>query len=440
MLNLLAMNKISTQPYKGSRDFYPDEMQLRNYIFNIWREVCKSYGYKEYDGPFLESFELYQAKSGEELVNEQLYSFVDKGDRKIAIRPEMTPTLARMVAAQYKTLNFPVRWFSIPNLWRYEKPQRGRLREFFQLNVDVLGIDNVLADFEIISIAVSIMKKIGAKEGMFELRVNNRKLMEDFYTDLGLSEEQKTAFNKALDKKGKITEAEFYKIVEEKVNLPANQLKNIKSMLSDSQKFLDEMLSKQSQGAQEVKDLLKLVEDQNLQSFVKFDPSIVRGLAYYTGIVFEQFDLNPQNTRAMFGGGRYNDLVSIFIDKSIPATGFGMGDVTFMDFLKSWNLLPELESEIDYFIAWLPEKDEKKQAEYLKTVNLLADKLRQNGQKVSVWLEKDSKLEKQLKYANNIGAAKALILGASELKNSTVTVKNFKTQTQSNMPMKDFLK
>ncbi len=438
-MNTIKGQKISTQPYKGSRDFYPKEMQIRNYIFGIWKDVCKSYGYQEYDGPFLETFDLYAAKSGEELVNEQLYSFEDRGERKIAIRPEMTPTVARMVAAKYKELSFPIRWFSIPNLWRYEKPQRGRMREFFQLNVDIMGVDEITADFEILNLAIDIMKKAGAKEGMFELRINNRKMMDDFYESLNLSSEQKAEFSKALDKKTKISSEDFEKLLIEKVGLLEDTLKTIMPLLNSPENFLTEMLSKQSIGATEVKSLLELSQKNGLTKFIKLDPTIVRGLAYYTGIVFEQFDLNPNNNRAMFGGGRYNDLVKIFIDDKIPATGFGMGDVTFKDFLESWNLLPKLEPETEYFITRWPTDNIAMQAEFEAISQELAAKLRDFGTNVATWPEKNTKLEKQLKYADKNGFMKVLICGEEELKNRAITIKNLENNKQETLIIKDFL-
>lgn len=424
------MIKLTTQAYKGSRDFYPEDFKIREYIFDIWRDVCKSYGYEEYDGPFLESYELYAAKSGDELVKEQLYSFEDKGGRKIAIRPEMTPTLARMVAAKYKTLQRPVRWFAIPNLWRYEKPQRGRLREFFQLNVDVLGLETPEADFEILMTAISIMKKAGAKEGMFELRINDRRLMNDFYKKLGLNETQISTLTKALDKKLKISQSDFEEMLSDG-GLGEN-VEQINSYLSKPSQMLKDF--SESKGASSISRILALAKENDISVFIKFDPTIVRGLAYYTGTVFEQFDLNPKNTRAMFGGGRYDDLVKLFVDDDFPATGYGMGDVTFRDFLESWNLLPEFVSNTEYLVTRWPGENK----EYDNLGQDVAKKLRDKGKNVEQWLDKETKLDKQLKYANKKGIRKTVILGEEEIANKQITLKDLTTGEQVTKAFDEF--
>lgn len=424
------MQKISTQPYKGSRDFYPEDMRLRNYIFNIWKDVCSSYGYKEYDGPFLEDFDLYAAKTGDEIVNNQLYSFTDKGSRKIAIRPEMTPTLARMISARYKTINYPARWFSIPNLWRYESPQRGRLREFFQLNVDILGVKSPEADFEIIKTAVEIMKRVGADESMFELRINDRRFMDDFYKDLDTNKTQKDGLNSALDKKLKISEENFVLMLKENAKLNDDQIEKVQNLIKSPQEILTKYENGGSVGAKSIVKILNLSRKNNIEKFIKFNPTIVRGLDYYTGTVFEQYDLNPDNTRAMFGGGRYDDLTDLFINKKIPATGYGMGDVTFMDFLKSWNLISEFENEIDYLIVRWPTKKESGVDKYYLKSQEAAQKLRGAGNNVITWLDSDTKLSKQLRYADKEDIPNVVIIGGEELKNNTVTIKNMKTGNQ----------
>ena len=395
--------KLFTQPYKGSRDFYPADFRIREYIFGIWRDVCKSYGYEEYDGPFLESFDLYAAKSGQELVNEQLYSFEDKGGRKVAIRPEMTPTLARMVAAKYKELERPIRWFCIPNFWRYEKPQRGRGREFFQLNVDILGLEGPEADFEVLSIAIDIMKKTGAKEGMFELRINDRRLMNQLYSDLGLNDSQISTLNKNLDKKLELPE-----------------------FLKNPQEILNKLDEQGNAGAKSINFVLEAAKKAGIAGFIKFDPTIVRGLDYYTGMVFEQYDLTPGNTRSMFGGGRYDDLLNIFIDEKIPATGLAIGDVTFLNFLESWKLLPDLSATTEYLVTVWPSEDKK----FMEASQKAVEKLRADGKTAEIWLDSSTKLEKQLKYADRKGIQNAVIIGENELSQGKVTIKNLKTQKQ----------
>lgn len=423
------MQKLSTQPYKGARDFYPTNMEIRNYIFNIWREVATKYGYQEYDGPLLEPFELFAAKSGQEIVNEQLYSFTDKGDRKVAIRPEMTPTLARMVAAQYKTLPRPIRWFSIPNLWRYEKPQRGRLREFFQLNVDIFGVIGIEADFEILSLAIDIMKSFGATNKMFEIRINNRRFMDSMFEEWSFSTEQSFLTKKAIDKMSKISPNDFEQILTEEIKLNTKQVESLYKVLQDPKSAL--LLPQ----AKEVNDLLIMLENAELSEFVKFDPSIMRGLDYYTGNVFEQFDLNPQNTRAMYGGGRYDDLVQIFTNEELTGIGFGMGDVTLQNFLESWNLLPNLQAQVDYFVCtWASQSNE-----FFNESSKIAQQIRSKGKTAILWLDKSTNLDKQLKAASNSNAKYALILGETELNSQSITIKNLETKEQNTLLIKDFL-
>ena len=231
-------NKI--QSVRGTRDFYPQQMLIRRWLYKLVEEVSTSFGYEEYDGPFLENFDLYAAKSGEELVNEQLYSFTDRGNRKVAIRPEMTPTLARMVAKKLNELAKPIRWFSIANFWRYEKPQRGRGREFFQLNADIFGFEGIEADFEVISLAIDLMKSFDAKEGMFEIRINDRKLMDDFYRKLKLNESQIKIVNKAIDKKTKISEEEFEEWLADEAKMSKPQLEKLVNFMENPYATLEE--------------------------------------------------------------------------------------------------------------------------------------------------------------------------------------------------------
>ncbi|MFZ2664150.1 MAG: histidine--tRNA ligase [Patescibacteria group bacterium] len=425
---------ITIQPYKGSRDFYPEDMKTRNFIFNTWKKVCKSYGYEEYDGPFIESFDLYAAKSGEELVNEQLYSFEDRGKRKVAIRPEMTPTLARMVAQKINELPRPIRWFSIANFWRYEKPQRGRGREFFQLNLDIFGIEGVEADLEVISTSVDILKSFGAKETMFEVRFNNRRLADDIYKELEISSEQKKIVNKALDKKLKISQEEFNNWLKDDARLSSTQLKSLNEYLENPMPMIKKILLR-SKGAQEATKLMDLIEKQDLSTFVKFNPTIIRGLDYYTGNVFEVYDLNPQNIRAIAGGGRYDDLVTAFGKDNLTGTGYAMGDITLKDFLEGWNLLPKFENECEYLVTLWPSEDLK----FLDKTLQISKALRNKGLNVQTWLEKNTKIDKQLKYADKKECKYAVIIGENEIKDNLVTIKNLANSSQETKPLENFL-
>lgn len=426
-------NKLNTQPYKGSRDFYPSDMKIRNFIFDNWKKVCKSYGYEEYDGPFLESFEVYAAKSGEELVNEQLYSFTDRGNRKVAIRPEMTPTLARMVAKKINELPRPIRWFSIANFWRYEKPQKGRGREFFQLNTDIFGVEGREADLEIISLMVDLMKIFGAKKNMFEIRVNNRKLMDNFYKKTGLNDEQIKIVNKAIDKRSKISKEEFEKWLSEDAKLQPEQIAKLSDFIDNPYPTIKSMCKDKYEGALEITELMNLIDETGLNDFVRIDASTIRGLDYYTGTVFEIFDLNPENSRAIAGGGRYDDLIGLFGNEKLTGTGFAMGDITFSDFLQTWKLLPEIDDSVDYFVTLWPSENPR----YLLKSLEIARILREKGFKVSTWLDKSSKIDKQLKYADKRGAKFTIIVGENELKNDTLLVKNMKEKSQSEIKLKD---
>jgi histidyl-tRNA synthetase len=423
--------KLSTQPYKGTRDFYPEDMRIRNYIFETWRKICKSYGYEEYDGPLVEDFELYAAKTGEEIVTEQLYSFEDRGGRKVAIRPEMTPTLARMVAAKHKELPRPIRWFSIPNLWRYEKPQRGRLREHYQLNIDIFGVDGVEADFEILSIATDIMLAFGAKEGMYEIRVGNRRLIEDLYKKLNITKEQGIRVSKALDKKSKISQNDFENLLKKDANLDENSVKMMADFLNDPNPTILELLEQGSDGAKEVYNLLDLASQNNKEKLIKYDPTIMRGFDYYTGNVFEQFDLNPQNNRSMYGGGRYDDLISLFTGEKLTGVGLGMGDVTLKNFLEDSNLLPNLNDTDNYLVTLWPTPNNEESQKYLKKSFEIAQKLRDQGKNVETWLQPNTKLDKQLKYADKKDINKVIIIGEEELKSGKPTVKDMKTGNQT---------
>lgn len=307
--------KLSTEPYKGVRDFYPEDMAIQNYIFGVWKKIAEKFNYQEYTASLLEPAELYRTKTSEEIVNDQMFTFVDRGDREVALRPEMTPSLARMVAAKRKSLKFPIRWFSIPNVFRYEKPQRGRKREHWQLNCDVMGIAGVDAEVEIISLAHSIMKEFGANDGDFEIRVNSRKLLQEIIGGKLINQDSFLDALRLLDKIEKISKEEFDKEW---------------SLLSN------EPFDRNRKASKEIEEIISKSKLPN----IVYDPVLTRGFDYYTGMVFEVFDTSPENNRSLFGGGRYDNLLEIFGVEPVPTVGFGMGDVTIRDFLETHKLGP----------------------------------------------------------------------------------------------------
>ncbi len=437
------MSKLSTKPYKGARDFYPKEKRLQNCIFNIWRETAQSFGYEEYAPPLLEKYELYEAKSGEDLVNNQLYSFEDRGGREVAIRPEKTPSLARMIAAKVKALPKPIRWFNIGNCWRYEKPQKGRGREFFQFDCDIFGVDNIAADVEVFSIPIEVMKRIGATEDMFEIRVNNRRFAEYYLTKVvGITGEmsekgtQLYQVTKAIDSKPKISNKEFVELLE-KAALDKEQVDSLSKYLDADLNFV-EKFKEINKGAKEILDFFDLMEKAGYGKYLKYSPEIMRGLDYYTGMVIEQFDLNPDNNRAMYGGGRYDDLAQLFTDEEINGVGFAMGDMTLIEFLEGWNLTPELDREIDFYVTLWPSKTEET-GEEMADMFEITRLLREKGKKVISCLEPGTSISDQLSTANKEGVNNVIIRGEKEKGKGEITVKNMQTGDQKTLSKDEFL-
>lgn len=308
-----ANKKLSTDPYKGVRDFYPADMRVQNYIFSVWRRVAEQFGYEEYSASLLEYSDLYKSKGNDEIINEQTYSFTDRGGREVTLRPEMTPTLARMVAAQRKSLKFPLRWYSIPNVFRYERPQRGRRREHWQLNCDVLGIAGIEAEVEIISLAHAIMKAFGAKDADFVIKIGSRNALTSALTQRKVPAENYKAIARLIDRKGKMPEEE--------------RVAELKKLGGDFEVA----------ESADISALRKVLGEKGLKN-TEFDSNIVRGFDYYTGMVFEVFDTHADNRRSLFGGGRYDNLLEIFGVEPVPTVGFGMGDITIRDFLETHSL------------------------------------------------------------------------------------------------------
>jgi histidyl-tRNA synthetase len=414
--------KLNKESYKGVRDFYPEEMAQQKYIFDKWRKTAEAFGYEEMDASLLEPTELYEAKTGEEIVNEQTYTFKDRGDRKVTIRPEMTPTVARMVAKKKRELTLPVRWYSISNFFRYERPQKGRLREFWQINCDIFGISGVNADTESVSLAYAMMKEFGVKDSDFEIRVNNRKLVEYILKEkLSLNDKESYKLSKLIDKKDRMSDTEFK---EQAKVLLGDKTKDFVEMLNvEDLKELNDL--SENEGYQEIEDLFKELDKLGIKNY-KFDSTLIRGLDYYTGLVFEIFDANKKS-RSILGGGRYDNLLEIFGEDALPTVGFAVGDITMMGFLKDYDLLPEYSPKAQLFICTLDE-------EYISQAAEMAQKLRGEGINVLVNLGK-KKIGDQISLADKKGIPYILCIGDKELKSGKFKVKNLKTKEEKNLSL-----
>jgi histidyl-tRNA synthetase len=418
--------KLSLEPYKGTRDFYPEEMFVQNYIFSKMRAVVQRYGYVEYAASILEETALYHAKSGEEIINEQTYSFTDRGGRDVTIRPEMTPTVARMVARKRKELAFPLRWYSIPNLFRYERPQRGRLREHWQLNVDMFGAEGVEADAEVVAIASDIMKAFGASEKNFEVRINSRVLVNFLLREqLGLSPDDAHKISKLIDRKAKMPDDEFRvqaqaitgeRMAELMDFLEAGTLQNFSKQLADHKSSRD------------LGRVITSLQERGVTNVV-FSPALMRGFDYYTGTVFEVFDVSPLNNRSLFGGGRYDDLVGIFGVDKVPGVGFGMGDVTMRDYLETYKLLPKYKSSTHIYLCRLDD-------EQIPFIEELANYLRQQGINTGIDYS-GRKLATQIKTAERQGIPYIICVGEEEARTRVFKLKNLATHEEKNVKLED---
>jgi histidyl-tRNA synthetase len=412
------------QTPKGTRDFYPADMRLQNHLFDGWRATCRAFGYEEYEGPTFEHLELYVGKSGPEIV-EQLYHFRDKGDRDLALRPELTPTLARLVNAKGPALRKPLKWFSIPRLFRYERAQRGRLREFFQLNMDIVGCDTVAAEADLIAAVVDMLKGFGLTSADFAVRISSRKLLSEFLTVLGIADEAKAPVYAALDKRAKIGEEAFRKLLAEQ-GLAGEQADKLEAFFQT--KTVAELPMDQNAPAiVELKQLWDLLESLGYGDFLVFDLSVVRGLAYYTGIVFEVFDKGV-GLRALAGGGRYDSLMASLGGAPVSAVGFGMGDVVLAELLKERGLLPQGRPGVDYYLVDLSPDAE---AGLPRTGLLrLAQTLRGRGRTVAYSL-KAGKFKKQLEEANEAGAKRVLFYGSDRAPEGSYEIKDLTTGEQA---------
>src|SRR5688572_29494304 len=411
----------------GFRDFYPAEFSIRAHITNAWRVVARRYGFEEYDGPPLEPLELYTEKSGEEIVR-QLYNFEDKGGRGVALRPEMTPTFARMVGARAAGLKKPIRWFSIPQLFRYERTQRGRLREHFQWNVDIVGEEDVGADAEVLAVAIDALRLLGLTEKDIVARVNDRRLLEQLLSHIGVAPDRMSAAYAVIDKVGRDSETQTSDRLRNEVGLNQDAVARVLSIFKHESL---ESLASDFIGAVVVeKELERLrtyfaqLSDLGLAAFVRFDPRIVRGLAYYTGIVFEIFDRQGE-LRAVCGGGRYDNLLKNLGGVDLPALGFGMGDVVLAELLADRGLLAEYAAGIDYYIVAVTDAERPAQKR-------LARRLRDAGHSVS-YSFKAGGVGKQFKDAHARGAKYVVVLGPDEVATGEAVVKDMASGTEKRM-------
>ncbi len=419
------MTALSSQPYKGTRDYYPEEKRVQNYIFDTWKRVVERYGYEEYGAPILENLEIYAAKSGQELVNEQTYTFTDRGGRTVAIRPEMTPTISRMVAARRQELAYPARLFSIANFMRYERPQRGREREFWQLNVDVFGVDTLTADIEILSIADAILKEFGANNSDYIIRVNNRKFIHYMMAEyLGLDTVAAHQMTKLFDRRNKITEQDF----DEQALLilgegRGDEIVKIKTVIDakDIDSLPPEL--KTSRAIEELQQVFAGLQAAGIQS-AQFDATLMRGLDYYTGTVFEVFDTHPDNNRSLFGGGRYDGLVGLFGAEPISAVGMAPGNTMIEHFLEVHNLLPANTSKTNAYVVVIGEAFEQ--------ANMVANQLRANGLNIEVDIT-NRKLDKQIKAALKKNIQWLVFVGAQDAESGQYSLKNIKQETEEKL-------
>lgn len=389
------MNKLDLESYKGVRDFYPEDYKVFEYITSKWREVLKKYGFEEYNASILEPSELYQSKTSDEIVNEQTYNFIDRGNRNVTLRPEMTPTVTRMIAKKRREFSLPIKWFSIPNVFRYEQPQKGRLREHWQLNVDMFGISESSAEVEIIQIANDLMLSFGLNQEDFVIKINDREIINRTFAELNLNEEQSKKLLKLIDRKEKINN--FGEEAEKIIGSQFNYTPEINSKLE------------------------KLIESLNGLGVnnIVFDPLLVRGFDYYTGVIFEIFDTNPENKRALFGGGRYDELFEIFDQTKLPAVGFGMGDVTIKDALEIRNLLPIFRPNAEIYIGNID-------SETLIDCEKLISEIRKTG--VNVYFDfTDRKLKNKIERAGKQGYSFFAAIGQNEIASKKIIIKNLET-------------
>jgi histidyl-tRNA synthetase len=412
------------QPVKGTRDFYPESMAIRNWLYSTMRQVSESFGYQEYEAPFLESIDLYAAKSGEELVKKQSYVFPDRSGDLITLRPELTPSLTRMIAQRQRQLTFPLRWWSFGPFWRYEAPQKGRTREFFQWNIDLIGVDNPEADAELITILATFFKTLGLKPTDVIIQVNDRHLLDAELAGLALPSDARREISRWIDRRDKMKSTEWEGYGRE-IGMNDAQLTLIKEMLQNND------LWKKSNELVRVFEALKVME---VAEYIRYNPAVIRGLDYYTGIVWEAFDVSGEVPRAIMGGGRYNNLLEEVGGEPLPATGFAMGDVVISLVLEGKGLIPKDLGNSPASILVTVFDDEL----WMNSLEFAAE-LRSAGLKVMCY-PAAAKLPKQFKYADRMGVSIVVVIGPDEAAKGQVTIKTLASGDQQTVDRKAAIK
>ena len=394
--------KLPTDPYKGVRDFYPEDQFIQSYIFEHMSRTCELFGYEEYNASILEPTELYRSKTSDEIISEQSYTFTDRGDREVTLRPEMTPTVARMVAARRRELPLPIRWYSIQNFFRYERPQKGRLREFWQLNADLLGVAGIEADAEVIALAHGIFRSFGADERTFEIRVSDRRLLDAAYDEAGVDGGTRAEVTHLLDRRDKTEDfpAKLAEVLDKKA----------------AEKLIDHL--DRTTSTAYLEQLRGILASMGIGNMI-VDTKITRGFDYYTGMVFEVFDTSGENKRSMAGGGRYDNLLDIFGDERVPAVGFAMGDAIARDFLSTHNLLPAYAPTTELMLCVVDESA-------VPHATKLAQDLRKEDVSVAVNFS-GKKIGDQIRQADKMKIPYIIAIGEKERDSGQYTVKNLAT-------------
>ena len=419
---------IDLQPVKGTRDFFPDEMRLRNWLFEVWRNVSVQAGFEEYDTCVLEHEELYIRKAGDE-ISKQLYSFEDKGGRRLSLRPEMTPSLARLVLQHKKSLSFPIKWFSMPQCFRYERMTKGRRREHFQWNADIIGQADIVAEAEILMLLISACELMGLSAKEIRVFINDRRILNSILNQISVPQEMHSEVLVIMDKRDKISIEALSKLLQD-IGMSTTQVDQLNEYLLKSDLIELKKNLNDTQGIDELQNLMEMMEKAGFSDYLQFDISIVRGLSYYTGAVFEVNSPTKQH-RAICGGGRYDSLLSTYGGEIVPAVGFGFGDVVVLDVLKDLERFPELPRKLDYTIIPFAR-------EQVGTALNIAALLRRQGSTVDCNFSM-KKMKKTLQQAGESGAAKAILLFPDELTENKVVIRDLRLHEQKPIKITDLL-